>query len=403
MIRLAIFDNVPIIDPRNEKVLREQAKVSMVNRSYGEITDTTLHGANDVFAGSLAFCFAENLFYANQLPEAFALKFLENSGETKQEGSKAIVPVTITLSAERTQPYFLAPYTELLGYNQRGQVYSFYLDPDLNESLTIPAGVTSKTFTAIAADIGEEYNLGRGSISQLAQPLNFIESVSNGSDANGGYNPESADQFKQRALAALRRRNLVSAIDFEEESELILGYGSYVKTIGLLNGDKTAEVPGVVHVFLLNKDNKPANAAQINTVYQSLLPRIQLGVTLYVSSMEQYSVEASVTALLEPRTNPETVARSLWTNYQYALSPRKIKDGKRMLEAGQTVRIEEIKYQLRSTKGIEFLERLELNRNTLDVPMPNAYTIAKPNVLEISLVDSENNVFNYAFSLPPEL
>jgi Baseplate J-like protein len=370
---------VPVLDPRNETDLVTQAQAVVFNRSAGTLNDFSQHSPLTVLLEGQAFAGSEFLYYINQLPTALVVKFLEATGTVRSLGQKATVTLTFTLSALRP-----IPFTVPVGFEVTTQSGSFAFFTE--STLIIPAGSISGTVTAVAENIGTDYNVGSYTLNNFVQPLSFLAGVTNTEPAQGGALEESLASAVARGLTALRMRNLVSASDYEFAAEEVLGSGSKAKAIGLLNGNKVSESKGSVHVFALGPDGAPANASQILDIQTALSPRIQLGTKLWVSPMDTLPIRGVLNAKLLPEANPETVADGLWAAFQSYLSPDRI-------NAGDTVIFNEVEYELRLAGGIEYIEQLLLNDDSLNIPALNAYTIAQPYSLFVQLVDDQDNVF----------
>ncbi|MBD2256643.1 baseplate J/gp47 family protein [Pseudanabaena sp. FACHB-2040] len=369
---------IPALDDRSEETLYLQAQNVVATRSQGQINDFSDSGPIGVLLRAQAFSGAELLYRANKMPVALVLKFLEVTGTARLLGQKAQVTITFTLTAPRSSAYTVPAGFQIT--NNTGE-YSFYTD----SLLTIPAGASSGTVTATAAAEGPTYNLPAYTINQITQPLAFLAGVINTEPAQGGAAAESIESAIARGLAVLRRRNLVSALDFREAAEAVMGSGSRAKAIGLLGSDKVTRQPGAVHVFCLDATGEPANQAVLGSVFNNLSQTLMLGTSLYTSPMELLEVDAEVIAKLQPEADPTVVAEAIWEAYQAYLTPA-------AYEPGQTLLIQELRHALRFVGGLKFIDELRLNSGFLDIPMPNAYTLPVAYSLSMSLVDENGNI-----------
>lgn len=373
---------IPAIDDRSEEDLYAGALNVVLNRSQGSLNDTSPHNPLGVLLRSQAFASAELLFRVNKLPLSLLVKFLEITGVERRLGAKAQVTLTFTLTAPRNTPFTISAGFEVT--NNSG-AYSFFTDT----VLTIPAGSSSGTVTATAAEQGENYNLPAYTINQITQPLAFLAGVINTEPAQGGDEDESIESAIIRGLKALRRRNLVSALDFREAAEEVMGAGSRAQAIGLLGPDRVTEQLGAVHVFCLDASGQPANQALLDDVRRDLRQSLMLGTSLYTSPMELLEIEGDITAKLLAEVDPIKVADNLWNAYQNYLAPA-------AYEPGRTLQIQELRHALRFVGGLEFIEELQLNGSLQDVPMPNEFTLPSAYNLVVNLVDIDGNITSVA-------
>lgn len=378
---MADLTNPPILDPRNEATLTTEAKLSAFQRSNGLINSINEGDPLDVLVRTQAYAGAELLYYVNKTPLAFAVKFLGLTGVTQSLGIKATVNLTIRLISARPSPFFLSSGFEVTGSNRTGN-YSFYTVEDL----TIPTGQTVGTVRAEAKEAGSAYNLSRGLIRSITQPIAFLASAINEEPAQGGLDPESSESAVDRQLAYLRRRAPISALDYEEEAQEVLGRGSRAKAIGLLGMDKATIEKGAVHLFLLSSSGVPANTAEIAKVNAALQSRIQLGTRLYISPIDILNITIEVIAGIEADSIPENVADSLWQVFQEFLDPQQY-------DPGVAVNNEELGHQLRFATGVKYLEEVFLNEDALPVAMPNNFTLPIAYGMIANLADENGAVY----------
>lgn len=367
------------LDPRNEVDLVEQAKLKVYNASGGLLNDFTENSPVAALIQGQAFAGAELLYYANQLPLAFVIDFLKVTGVTRSLGTKAKTTLTFNISSPQNIIFTIPEGFEVVDSEGR---LSFFTDAPL----VIPVGLTSGSVTATAEEVGAEYNISSYSIIGITQPLTYLSGVTNTEAAQGGTNEETVAEVISRALTQMRLKNLVSADDYEQAAEGLLGAGSVCKAIGLLGRDKATRELGAVHLFLLNSNNEPANDAQISYIKTELSQRIQLGTTLYASAMSLLPISAELTADLVGGVDPEEAIDTLWEAYQNYLNPS-------TYPSDQDIRLYEVGYILRATGVIKVASYLTLNGNTLDIPVPNTYTLPSPYSLFVQLIDANRNIY----------
>jgi hypothetical protein len=371
---------VPLIDDRSENQIYQAAQNVVASRSNGQLNDFSDSNPLGVLLRSQAFAASEILYRVNKLPLALAVKLLELTGTVRRLGSKAQVLLTFSLSAPRS-----TPFTVPLGFEvvDRSGQFSFFTEA----VLTIPAGAAFGSVSALAKEVGNRYNLPAFTVNQITQPLAFLASVTNAEPSQGGSEAETVESAIERGLIALRSRNAVSALDFEQKAQDLMGEGSRCKAIGLLAADRITEQAGAVHLFLLSATGEPANPALINRVFAEVSKSVLLGVSLYVSPMDLLPVSANIIARIIPGSDPAIVADELWTAYVDYLSPK-------AYEPGETLLIKELEHQLRFVTGLEYIEEVTLNGLGLNVPMPSDYTLPSAYSLRIQLVDDKGNTFD---------
>ena len=382
---MAFQDLIPILDPRNEQQLADQAIAVVSNRSGGLLNDFSDHSPISALMQGFAFSAAELLYYTNQLPYALVLKFLQTStGITQSLGQKATVPLTFTLSAPLTNSFQIPANFQILGSDN----LSYFTD----SILIIPPGSSFGIVSATAENIGIAYNRPAYTINRITQPLAFLASVLNVEDSQGGLEAESDDSLISRALLSIRTRNLVSEYDFNNATETILGLGSKAKTIGLLGPDKITKQNGVVHIFALDVSGSPVNSSQIAQISQALIPRLMIGTQLLIDPMGVLSADGKAIVHILERVDVATVSRDLWTVFKDFFNPS-------ALTPGASVLISELNFALRTVSGLSYIEELTVNSSVDRVPMPNSFTIPKANSLTISLVDFNGNPFAISYGI----
>lgn len=360
-----------ILDPRNEEDLVSRCQVAVSNASNGTLNDFSENSPVAALIQGQAFAGAELLYYVNQLPLALVVDFLKVTGVTRSLGTKAKATLTFSISSPQSVAFTIPQGFEVVDSSGN---YSFFTDA----LLTIPAGLVSGSVTATAENAGSIYNLPAYTLTGITQPLTFLAGVANIEAANGGTDEESQTSTIEKALNKLRLRNLVSATDYEDAAEEILGEGSRCKAVGLLNAARNKEELGAVHLFLLNANQLPANSAQLLQVRQELSPNIQLGSSLYTSPMELLNVSGELVAKLAPGADPETVVNDLWEAFQSYLNPS-------TYPLDQDVVLNEVEYVLRATEGIKDIQSLILNGQASNIPLPNNWTLPAAYSLYIRL------------------
>ena len=376
---------IPSLDPRNEATLVEYALDRVFTASGGTLNSFAASSPARALIEGQAFAGAELLYYLNQLPEAMALAYLQIAGIQRILGTSATVTVQFNLTAVLTTSYNIPA-----GYEVSTTGGLKFLT---NTSLVISPGNIAGTVTATAAAVGSTYNVGAYTITRLSQPLSFLGSVTNTEAATGGTDGETVDQTKARAFAAIRRRGLVSADDYEEETRALLGNGAVAKAIGNLAADKVTSRAGSVHVFCLNPNGELLSTAQLTTIQTALQAKSHVTIAVYTSNVDVQELTVRVVAKLPSGQNPQTLADDIHSRLESYLTPGN-------LELGQTILVKELEYLVRLS-GAETVQSVILglvgqSQLATNLALPYAYSAAKLLDLVVELVDGAN-LFSYSY------
>ncbi|XAI95719.1 baseplate wedge protein [Dolichospermum phage Dfl-JY23] len=368
-----------VIDDYEQLIIDSLLHTNVV--SNGDFTDLDASGFMRPFAGTMAYAGSELLYKANLASIAAAKSFFKNVlGVPEDTGSKATTIIQFGLSASLSTDFIVPINFQVSDLSGTLRFYT-------TGNLVIPAGATFGTITAIAEDIGEKYNVSAGFIDQYSTPLTYLEYVINITPATNGRSGETITNLIERCSQIVRIRNPVSALDFEQVAQLIMGDGSRCKAIGLLGINKIVDdpQPGVVHLFLLDSTGTPATPTLISTVGATLQPRIMLGTRLLISPMEQLDIELDLIALSDNTKTFETLSEDILAALQIFFNPIN-------MTPGEPILIEEVKFAIRSVGGLS-ISYLQMNENALNIPMPNDWTIPRLVSLGLELTDSEGVVY----------
>lgn len=376
---------VPTLDPRTEASLVEYALDRVYTASGGTLNSFAASSPARALIEGQAFAGAELLYYLNQLPEAMALAYLQIAGIQQILGTSATVTLTFTLTAPLT-----TAYTVPIGYEVST---AGGLRFTTNTNLVISAGNISGTVAATAAAIGSTYNVGSYTITRLSQALAYLAGVTNAEAATGGTDGETVEQTKSRAFAAIRRRGLVSADDYEEETRSLLGAGSIAKAIGNLAADKVSVRAGSVHVFCLNPDGEALSTAQLASVQSALQAKSNITIAVYASNVDVQDITVRVVAKLPSGQNPQTLADDINDKLSAYLKPGN-------LALGETILVKELEYLVRLS-GVETVQSVILglvgqSQLATNLALPYDYSAGNMLDLTVELVDGAN-LFSYAY------
>lgn len=264
--------------------MSENSFIAILNRMKDRITteadrrEGTWTADNlQAVANELARVYAEDI--EDILPQAFVItavgKNLDSAcsdyGITRREATKAETVVEVTGDPGN--------YSGVTGY--AGEI-AFLLDDFVIE------GVGAVQVRAVCMTAGEQGNVAAGSITE-ADSIH-IRKITNPEDAEGGYDRESDNVLRQRALEHIRTPaisgNIAHYIQWAKE---IPGVHK-VKVFDLVRGN------GTVDVVLIANDNEPAPESLVTDVAEYIESQRPIGADVLVTSAEavELQVEAAV-------------------------------------------------------------------------------------------------------------
>lgn len=379
----------PILDPRNEALLTQQAKNYAFQASNGLLNDFSEANPLDVLIRSQAYVGAELLHYVNGLPLALALRLLSLTGEVRQSGTKASCTVEFELIAP-SAGLFLIPEGFEVSSSSLNSNLTYYTITDL----LIPIGQTKASVIVEAKDVGSKYNAEIGQINRFTLPLSGLKSVVNIEKATG-TDTETDDEIIDRAIKSIRRRAPISVIDFEEFAVETLGRG-YAKCIPTLSQDKNNEEPGSVHVFILDSSGNQPTIAQINQVQTQLDSQKHAGTKVYVSPLDLVDIDGFITAKLLDGYNPIEVSSVIWQEFQTFFNYQNFK-------AGESILINKVEFSIALIEGIEYVDVIEINGSNLNQPLPNDWSFPKVLSLEVNLITAVGSIYKQYFGMTEPL
>ena len=378
----------PIIDPKNEKELVELALERVYIASNGRINDFSASSPARALIEGLSFAGAEMLYYANKVPEATVIKFLQVAGVMRRLGTAAQATLEVELIEPLSGPFIL-PEGFSVGTISGNLLFS------TDSQLIIPIGSSHGTVTATCTEIGEKGNVAAETIAKPVQALAYLKSIFNPSPATGGTEDETIEEVKARGFEALRRRGLVSKADYEGEAKALLGVGSIALTRGNIGQNGTTKAAGNVHVFCLNSDGSELSDAQALTIRDSLRNKSLLTVAdaVWVSSLKLQPLYIEAIAKIQPGANPTLVADKIWDRLKTYLALGKF-------SPGGTVALKELEYQVRLAGGVARVHSVALSEQydatytPINFPMPVPHAIPH---LKAAIVILQGSVRDYRY------
>lgn len=160
----------------------------------------------------------------------------------------------------------------------------------LLDEFTIPPEGTAQVH-AVAAQAGEAGNVAAGSIAEASDIR--ITAVTNPEEAQGGYDREPDEVFRERALERIRTPaisgNIAHYIQWAREVPGV----SKVKVFDLARGN------GTVDVVLIADNNEPAPEILIEQVAEHIEEERPIGADVLVESAEAMEIQVSAKVLVQ--------------------------------------------------------------------------------------------------------
>lgn len=223
MARYAPLPSVSL-DPRNEAELVQAASQRVYQASGQTLNDFSAGNPLAALLEGQAFAQGEFLFWANQLPQSILIEWLGPFlGAMRRLGTPAVARLTLTVPPSDTVTTIPAGTVFTTDANLTGgESFTFITDAEVS----IPAG-ESVAYTAVASQyVGAIYNSPANSITGTsANNINGL-TVTNPQPATGGSDVETYQEVQERFFTLIRRRNPVSAEDWQDFFTDFYGVGT---------------------------------------------------------------------------------------------------------------------------------------------------------------------------------
>ncbi len=313
------------LDPRNESELVAAAAQRVYEASGATINDFSSGSPVLALLEGQAFAQAELLAFANSFPESVLVEWIGPFlGAQRRTGSGSVVEIEFQITPS-SQDFVVFPGFEvstdpnLTG----GQSVSFVT----SDRLRIPPGEESGRVRAVSLLRGTFTNVPAGSIVNAVTSLAGVLGVSNPEAAAGGQDPELLQEVKERFFSLIRRRNPVSAEDWEDFFSDALGPGAGVNVLprrsekDIYRYDTNfVESAPAVSFFVINPDGSPLTTAQRSSLQNLIRFALPTEFQGTVYSMEVDDADVVVDLLYDPnkpyaqdlRTFTETVRNNLF-------------------------------------------------------------------------------------------
>ena len=213
MARYAPLPSVSI-DPRNEAEIVQAASQRVYQASGQTLNDFSAGNPLAALLEGQAFAQGEFLFWANQLPQSILIEWLGPFlGAMRRLGTPAIARLTLTVPPSDTVTTIPAGTAFTTNANLTGgESFTFITEAEVS----IPAGESVAYATVASQYVGAVYNSPANSITGTsAINVNGL-AATNPQPATGGSDVETYQEVQERFFTLIRRRNPVSAEDWQD-------------------------------------------------------------------------------------------------------------------------------------------------------------------------------------------
>lgn len=304
MARYAPLPSVSI-DPRNEAQLVQDASQRVYEASGQTLNDFSAGNPLAALLEGQAFAQGEFLFWANQLPQSILVEWLGPFlGAMRRLGTPAVARLALTVPPSDTVTTIPAGTAFTTDPNLTGgEQFTFISE---NEVL-IPPGDSTALVTVVSQYVGSIYNSPANSITGTsAINVNGLTST-NPQPAAGGSDVETYQEVQERFFTLIRRRNPVSAEDWQDFFTDFYGVGTQTSvqpnrpnqgTYNYLTDYRLAN--GEVSFFVLGPDGVELNQSQLergqNVINYSVSVENQGHLYPITLSQVQYNLSVEVDA-----------------------------------------------------------------------------------------------------------
>jgi len=223
MARYAPLPSVNI-DPRNEAELVQAASQRVYQASGQTLNDFSSGNPLAALLEGQAFAQGEFLFWANQLPQSILIEWLGPFlGAMRRLGTPAVARLTLTVPPSDTVTIIPSGTAFTTDPNLTGgESFTFITDAEVS----IPSGESVVYVSAASQYVGAIYNSPANSITGVsAINVNGL-TATNSKPAQGGSDVETYQEVQERFFTLIRRRNPVSAEDWQDFFTDFYGIGT---------------------------------------------------------------------------------------------------------------------------------------------------------------------------------
>lgn len=255
------------LDPRTEAELVSAAARRVYEASGATINDFSSGSPVMALLEGQAFAQSEFLQFANDFPESVLVEWIGPFlGAQRRTGSGSLVDLTFTITPRDQQFVLFEGFQVATNSNLTGGAT---VDFVTLERLTIAPQETTGVVRAVSILRSGNANVAANTITRSLSSVEGIQSVTNEQPAYGGSDPELLNEVKERFFSLIRRRNPVSAEDWQDFFTDALGVGTSTVVLprysqgDVYNYDRDyISSNPAVGLFVLNPDGSPISTAQ---------------------------------------------------------------------------------------------------------------------------------------------
>lgn len=212
------------IDPRNEAELVQRASQRVYDASNQTLNDFSSGNPLAALLEGQAFASGEFLFWANQLPQSILIEWLGPFlGAMRRLGTASTARLFVTIPPSSASTTLPAGTSFTSNANLNNGVSSVFVSA---ADTYIPAGETTAYVSVYSQFVGSANNVPANSITGV--PANNITGLTanNPQPAVGGSDVETYQAVQERFFTLIRRRNPVSAEDWQNFFIDLFGVGT---------------------------------------------------------------------------------------------------------------------------------------------------------------------------------
>lgn len=267
MARYAPLPSVSL-DPRNEAELVQAASQRVYQASGQTLNDFSAGNPLAALLEGQAFAQGEFLFWANQLPQSILIEWLGPFlGAMRRLGTPAVARLLITVPPSDTITTVPAGTAFTTDPNLTGgESFTFITDTEVS----IAPGEFQVFVTVASQYVGAIYNSPANSITGVSNVNVNGLTATNPQPATGGSDVETYQEVQERFFTLIRRRNPVSAEDWQDFFTDFYGVGTQTSVQpnrpnqGTYNYVTDYLKPnGQVSFFVLGPDGVELNKSQL--------------------------------------------------------------------------------------------------------------------------------------------
>ena len=306
------------IDPRNEAEIVQAASQKVYQASNQTLNDFSAGNPLATLLEAQAFSQGEFLFWANQLPQSILIEWIGPFlGAMRRLGTASVARLILAIPPSNVSVTVPAGTTFTTDSNLTGgEAFTFVTEVDV----TIPPGESSTFATVSSQYVGSIYNVGANTITGSSAVNIDGLTATNPQPAVGGSDVETYEEVQERFFTLIRRRNPVSAEDWQDFFTDFYGVGTLTSVQpnrpnqGTYNYLTDYLRPnGQVSFFVLGPDGVELNQTQLERgqnavnfavpvenqghLYPTTLSQVQYNITLEVDANGSFGVDLKDSSL----------------------------------------------------------------------------------------------------------